>query len=193
MRSRTLAGVVAGIAILALGAGAATTASPAPAAPPGITILPDLPEPGEAQFVPGQSHYVPPTAPPAQDVGMNAVQTLAVPFYACPGFSGLDRQNPLANLYKDVFTWAPYAPYQVGNSGGNINWSLNPYKNASWYMWFHSLRWLGQGCRASNASRSPAPGPAPPTEDAARQTIRFGRRGGASVTPAGAGRLDQTG
>jgi len=26
---------------------------------------------------------------------------------------------------------------------------LNPYKNASWYMWFHSLRWLGQGIIAA--------------------------------------------
>jgi hypothetical protein len=149
MKHRRLTSVAAGLAVAALGFGAATTASPTPAATPGITVLPDVPEPTEAQFVPGQTNFVPPTAPPAQDVGKNEVQTLAAPFYACPGFSGIDRQNPLANLYKDVFTWAPYAPYKVGNGGGNINWSLNPYKNASWYMWFHSLRWLGQGIIAA--------------------------------------------
>jgi hypothetical protein len=116
---------------------------------PGILIVeaPDRPE--EAQFVAGQANVVPPTAPPAQDVGKAAVQTLAAPFYACPGFSGLQTTNPLANLYKDVYTWGPYAPYKVGNGGGNINWALNPYKNASWYMWFHSLLWLGQGVIAA--------------------------------------------
>ncbi|GAB2651091.1 hypothetical protein GCM10009743_28950 [Kribbella swartbergensis] len=99
--------------------------------------------------MPGGSNVVPATAPPATDVGTNQVQTLAAPFYACPGFSGIERTNPLANLYKDVFTWGPYAPYKVGNGGGNINWLSNPYKNASWYMWLHSLRWLGQGIVAA--------------------------------------------
>ncbi|MGW1347366.1 heparinase II/III domain-containing protein [Kribbella sp. NPDC002412] len=149
MRSTGLAVVAAGCAALALVAGPLSTASPAPAAPPGITILPDVPEPDEAQFVAGQSNVVPPIAPPAQDIGKNPVQTLAAPFYACPGFSGIETTNPLANLYRDVFTWGPYAPYRVGNGGGNINWASNPYKNASWYMWFHSLRWLGQGIIAA--------------------------------------------
>ncbi|HEX7536581.1 MAG TPA: heparinase II/III family protein, partial [Dermatophilaceae bacterium] len=31
---------------------------------------------------------------------------------------------------------------------GNVNWRLNPYKNASWYMWLHSLRWIGQAIMA---------------------------------------------
>ena len=89
------------------------------------------------------------SAPAATDIGKNQIRSLAAPFYACPGFSGIEKPNPLANLYRDVYTWGPFAPYKVGNGGGNINWAANPYKNTSWYMWFHSLRWLGQGIIAA--------------------------------------------
>jgi len=133
-----------------LGAGTAVGEERRTAEGPGITIVPAPPGPEEAQFVAGASNVVPATAPPATDVGKKQVQSLAAPFYACPGFSGIDRTNPLANLYSDKFAWGPYAAYKVGNGGGNINWSLNPYKNASWYMWFHSLRWLGQGIVAGS-------------------------------------------
>ena len=136
-----------GIAALAFGAGTAAGATRAPT--PGITIAPAPAGPQEAQFEPGASNFVPPTAPPATDVGTRRMQSAVAPFYACPGFSGIETANPLANLYADKFAWGPYAVYQVGTGGGNINWSLNPYKNASWYMWFHSLRWLGQGIVAA--------------------------------------------
>jgi hypothetical protein len=150
MRYRGTAVAAVGIAVLVLGAGTATGETRAPAAEsPGIRIDPAPEEPGEAQFVPGASNVVPPSAPPATDVGAGQVQSLAAPFYACPGFSGIERTNPVANLYADKFQWGPYAAYKVGNGGGNINWGLNPYKNASWYMWFHSLRWLGQGIIAA--------------------------------------------
>ncbi|HZX05029.1 heparinase II/III domain-containing protein [Kribbella sp.] len=113
---------------------------------PGIRIVPGPVDPAEAQFVPGASNVVPPTAAPATDIGVSRARSLAAaPFYACSGFSGIERPNPVENLYADTFTWAPYAAYKVGDGNGNINWSLNPYKNASWYMWLHSLRWLGQG------------------------------------------------
>ncbi|HET6741663.1 MAG TPA: heparinase II/III family protein [Kribbella sp.] len=147
MRFNRSAAAIAGIATLVLGAGTAAGATRAPT--PGITIAAAPAGPGDAQFVPGATNVVPATAPPATDIGKAKMQTAAAPFYACPGFSGLDAQNPLANLYADKFTWSPYAAYKVGNGGGNINWSLNPYKNASWYMWFHSLRWLGQGIIAA--------------------------------------------
>ncbi|MFI5696446.1 heparinase II/III family protein [Kribbella sp. NPDC051586] len=150
MRFNRTAAVTVGLAVVLLGAtGTATGTTRGPAAGPGITIVPAPADPWEAQFVPGATNVVPPTAPPATDIGKQPVQSLAALFYACPGFSGLDAQNPLANLYRDQFTWAPYAPTTVGNGGGNINWAANPYKNASWYMWFHSLRWLGQGIIAA--------------------------------------------
>ncbi|WP_350281401.1 heparinase II/III family protein [Kribbella sp. HUAS MG21] len=143
MRFRATAVVAVGIAVVLLGAETATGGSRTPAEEPGIQIVPGPEEPGESQFVPGASNVVPPTAAPATDIGADQFQTLAAPFYACPGFSGIEKTNPLVNLYADKFAWGPYAPYKVGNGGGNINWSLNPYRNASWYMWFHSLRWLG--------------------------------------------------
>ncbi|TDD23759.1 hypothetical protein E1218_17530 [Kribbella turkmenica] len=145
MRFTRTAGVAVAIALLLAGAQAAEGETRSPGAPPGIQIVPGPEGPGEAQFVPGASNVVPATAPPATDIGTSKVQSLAAPFYACPGFSGIDRTNPLANLYRDTYAWGPYAPVKVGNGGGNINWLANPYKNASWYMWFHSLRWLGQG------------------------------------------------
>lgn len=143
------AGMAVTIAVLALGAGTATGQTRTPADNPGIRIVPGPKDPGDSEFVPGASNVVPPTAAPATDIGTSKVQSLAAPFYACPGFSGLEKTNPLANLYADKFQWGPYAAYKVGNGGGNINWSANPYKNASWYMWFHSLRWLGQGITAA--------------------------------------------
>ncbi|HWD79619.1 MAG TPA: heparinase II/III family protein, partial [Kribbella sp.] len=68
--------------------------------------------------------------------------------YTCPAYSGIDRDNPLANLYKDTFTWGTTPPTKVGNGKGDINWRMNPDNNPSWYMWLHSLRWLGQGIAA---------------------------------------------
>ncbi|WP_329004027.1 heparinase II/III-family protein [Kribbella sp. NBC_00709] len=81
----------------------------------------------------------PPTAPPTpakQDT------------YTCPAYSGIDHTNPLSNLYQDTFTWGTTPPTKVGDGKGNINWRMNPDKNPSWYMWLHSLRWLGQGINA---------------------------------------------
>src|SRR5262245_49701330 len=120
MRFMRTAGAAVAIAVL-LGAGAA----PVENQTPGIMIEAAPAEPSEAQFVPGASNVVPATAAPATDIGKKQVQSLAAPFYACPGFSGLEKTNPLENLYADKFTWGPYAPYKVGNGGGNINWALN--------------------------------------------------------------------
>jgi len=135
------------LAALALCVGAAATAESAPAASPGITVLAGIPEPPESQFVAGASNYVPPVAAAATDIRPRV--SLAAGFYTCPGFSGIDRPNPVANLYGDLFAWSTFPAYKVGNGSGNINWQLNPYNNASWYMWFHSLRWLGQGIVAA--------------------------------------------
>ncbi|WP_328333981.1 heparinase II/III-family protein [Kribbella sp. NBC_00382] len=69
--------------------------------------------------------------------------------YTCPGFSGVETPNPLSTLYQDKFKWGIYPAYQVGNGKGDINWRSNPYNQPSWYMWLHSLRWLGQGIQAA--------------------------------------------
>ena len=146
---KRVAGVALGLAGLGAAMVGATSASSAPAAPPGIAILPDLPEPGDAQFAPGQSNVVPPVAPAAKDIGAVPIQSAVAGTYTCTGFGTVDDQTPLGALYRDTYAWGPFAPVKVGNGGGNINWRVNPYKNASWYMWFHSLRWLGQGIIAA--------------------------------------------
>ncbi|GAA1550230.1 hypothetical protein GCM10009804_03540 [Kribbella hippodromi] len=81
----------------------------------------------------------PPTAPPAP-AGTNT--------YTCPAYSGIDRPNPVANLQQDTYAWGTTPPTKIGDGTGNINWRVNPDNNPSWYMWLHSLRWLGQGINA---------------------------------------------
>lgn len=149
--------VTATILVVTLAAGPAALASASGGAPAdptpggaGIEILPDLPEPELAQFTPGRSNVVTPAAPPATDMETPPSER-AAGTYTCPGFSSIDDANPLSNLYRDVYAWGPFAPYRVGNGSGNINWRLDPYRNPSWYMWFHSLRWLGQGIVAAGA------------------------------------------
>jgi hypothetical protein len=118
---------------------------------PGITVLPDLPEPGVAQFEPGKSNVVPAVNAAANDVKSGAPRTMSAGTgtYTCTGFSTVDDATTVAMLHDDIYAWGPYAAYKVGNGSGNVNWRLNPYKNPSWYMWFHSLRWLGQGIMAA--------------------------------------------
>jgi hypothetical protein len=164
----TLVSLTAGaLAVTPLGgSGAGAFAAPAK----GIKVQPDLPEPPYAQFVEGQSPVISPKAAPATDIRSapgttpgtgrttggtaataDQLAAAATGTYTCPGFSTIDDPNPVENLYKDLYTWGNYAPYKVGNGSGNINWRLNPYANPSWYMWFHSLRWLGQGIIAGAA------------------------------------------
>jgi hypothetical protein len=82
----------------------------------------------------------PATPPPSTPVANTGT-------YECPGYSGI--QVPLPMLMSDTFTWGDDPPYKVGNGKGDINWRSNPYKKPSWYMWLHSLRWLGNGIEAA--------------------------------------------
>jgi len=137
-------------------AGAATR-SAVPAE--GIPVLDPLPEPTEAQFLTGPI-YVAPTGPPAEqatDPGPGQIETLSAESrtmvqgtYTCSGYAGIDTKNPPTSLMADTFAWGPFKPYRVGDGTGNVNWRVNPYKNPSWYMWLHSLRWLGQGITAGS-------------------------------------------
>ena len=148
--------------ILVLGllvAGAAGTGGTAAAGPaetgPGIAVAADLPEPPGAQFVPGATNVIAATAAPAKDIttrrdARTTAGAAAAGTYTCPGFSTVDDATPLSSVMQDVYAWGGFKPYKVGNGSGNINWKLNPYSNPSWYMWFHSLRWLGQGITAAS-------------------------------------------
>ncbi|WBQ04326.1 heparinase II/III domain-containing protein [Kribbella sp. CA-293567] len=71
--------------------------------------------------------------------------------YECPKYSGIDGPNPVARIHQDTFQWGVHPAYQVGDGKGDINWRANPYNQPSWYMWLHSLRWLGQGIEAGRA------------------------------------------
>jgi len=70
--------------------------------------------------------------------------------YACPGYSTIDDAVPLSAVMKDTFIWSKFKATKVGDGKGNINWKANPYNNPSWYMWLHSLRWIGQGITAAS-------------------------------------------
>ena len=151
---RGAAGAAVGFALAMGGLVAGPPVAVAAPPGPGIAVLPDLPEPGFAQFDPGKSNVVPATKAAATDVQSAAPRTAAegatsAGTYTCPGFSTVDDATTVAMLKSDLFAWGPYAAYKVGNGSGNVNWRLNPYKNPSWYMWFHSLRWLGQGIMAA--------------------------------------------
>ena len=140
--------------LVAGAAGTGGTAAAGPAAGPGIAVAADLPEPPGAQFVPGATNVIAATAAPAKDIttrrdAKTTAGVAAAGTYTCPGFSTVDDATPLSSVLQDVYAWGGFKPYKVGNGSGNINWKLNPYSNPSWYMSFHSLRWLGQGITAA--------------------------------------------
>ncbi|MFC9693882.1 heparinase II/III family protein [Kribbella sp. NPDC056951] len=70
--------------------------------------------------------------------------------YACPGYSTIDDAVPLSAVMNDTFIWSKFKATKVGDGKGNINWKANPYNNPSWWMWLHSLRWIGQGITAAS-------------------------------------------
>ena len=147
--------VAAGVSGVAVAAPTSTTAGG-----PGIAIAADLPEPEGSQFVPGATNVVPADQAPATDITTpkSAKTTAAAGTYTCPGFSSVDDATPVSYLLQDTYAWGGFKAYKVGNGSGNINWKLNPYNNPSWYMWFHSLRWLGQGVVAAGQGETAALG-----------------------------------
>jgi hypothetical protein len=156
MPARLLAGAAAvalvGLCTLVAGgstAAGATSSGRVAGQAPSPKVLPPLPEePDAAQFADGVP-YVAPTSPPATDVGgASRSRSLTAPTYTCTGFGSVDDNTPLSQVLKDQYTWEGFPTTKLGDGKGNINWRLNPYKNPSWYMWMHSLRWMGQGILA---------------------------------------------
>ncbi|MDQ1537925.1 MAG: hypothetical protein QOE58_2318 [Actinomycetota bacterium] len=113
----------------------------------GITVRKPGPEPAGSQFVNGPL-YVAPSAPAATDVGVRSLRAAVPGTYSCEGYVEIDTPNPPSALMNDRYPWGNFAPVKVGDGAGNINWRLSPYQNPSWYMWLHSLRWLGRGITA---------------------------------------------
>jgi hypothetical protein len=137
------------VALVVFSLGSTAPGLPTVSATPGIRVLEPLPEPAGSQFLDGP-RYVPPAALPATDLGTRALRAVAAPTYTCPGYGGIETPNPPSALMQDIFTWGAFRPFKVGNGRGNVNWKLNPYSNPSWYMYLHSLRWLGQGITAGS-------------------------------------------
>lgn len=124
-------------------ASSATAVQPTPA--------PTVPEPPALGYIPP---YAPATAPPATDIKPLPGRRSLAPgasLYPCPSYGGIERTNPASAVKADIYAWGPYPRVKVGNGSGNVIWTINPYKNASWYMYFHSLRWLGQAISAGAA------------------------------------------
>ena len=126
-----------------------------PPAPPPAVSTPLVPEPPALGYIPP---FAPATALPATDIRPRVVpRTRLAPgvaptsVYPCTGYSGIQAANSVPDVRADIFSWSTFAPYKVGNGEGNVGWRLNPYKNVSWYMWFHSLRWVGQAIDAGAA------------------------------------------
>lgn len=63
--------------------------------------------------------------------------------YPCSGYGAMDVSNPLAQVMADRFRWGSWPAARVGNGAGNIVWTANPYRQPSWFTWFHSLQWIG--------------------------------------------------
>ncbi|GGI09559.1 heparinase II/III domain-containing protein [Egicoccus halophilus] len=68
----------------------------------------------------------------------------------CPGFSGLGRANPLDDVLAGQVVLNDRAPVDVRDGAGGIDWGLDPYGDATWRLWFSSLRWLGSAIRAED-------------------------------------------
>jgi hypothetical protein len=71
------------------------------------------------------------------------------PINVCPRFSGLDGTNPYVggrgniDLAHGYVTIMGHSTKLLNTSTGAVNWSANPYKNTSWQIWLHSLKWVG--------------------------------------------------
>ncbi|WP_427892716.1 heparinase II/III domain-containing protein [Kribbella sp. GL6] len=113
------------------------TGSPTPSTPAKPSRpAPSIPETTDEPLPGVDTPATPPPSTPVANTGT----------YECPGYSGI--QVPLPMLMSDTFQWGDDPAYKVGNGNGNINWRADPYKKPSWYMWLHSLRWLGKGIEA---------------------------------------------
>lgn len=69
--------------------------------------------------------------------------------YGCEGYGTLPRYNPIGEVARDRYAFDIFPRVSVGNGKGNINWTLDPYGDLGWKLWFSSLRWLGTTIEAA--------------------------------------------
>jgi hypothetical protein len=54
----------------------------------------------------------------------------------------LASMNTPSSIRAGVLTLSGYAPVSINLTGGNINWSFDPYQDPTWRLWFDSLKWM---------------------------------------------------
>lgn len=97
-----------------------------------------------------------PTDPAGAGIAQPRTQPLAQqvpdsePLFRCRGYSSLPRDNSREQVLRDEFAWGRFKAVKIGDGRGDIDWKADPYKQVSWRMWFHSLRWLGSLINASD-------------------------------------------
>ena len=60
----------------------------------------------------------------------------------CLGYHGLDGANPPRQVRAGRFRIPGTPPVRVAD-GADVDWSLDPHRDATWRLWLHSLEWLG--------------------------------------------------
>ncbi|WP_271394316.1 heparinase II/III domain-containing protein [Neomicrococcus lactis] len=73
----------------------------------------------------------------------------AAPVYQCDNYGQLPRYNTVATNAADYYNWYVFPNTKVGDGSGNINWTLDPYADLGWTLWFSSLRWIGPSIEAA--------------------------------------------
>jgi hypothetical protein len=59
---------------------------------------------------------------------------------AC-GWESMAALNPPEELRAGTLTIRSYAPVRL-NLSGNVNWRADPYRDSTWRLGFHSLKWM---------------------------------------------------
>ncbi|GGI05965.1 S-layer homology domain-containing protein [Egicoccus halophilus] len=162
--TRLLGAVLAGaMTLTVLGATPPSAASaqtePAPdAAPDGVPAAPDgaPPAPDGDSPAPGELELAPPVlAPPDEEAAEQAPDAATTQDATtahgslCLGFSGIDRDNPVAQVLRGEVVLTSRPAVQVVRNG-RVDWDLDPYDDATWRLWFSSLRWTGALIRADD-------------------------------------------
>jgi hypothetical protein len=58
----------------------------------------------------------------------------------CGWQASMAALNPPAALRSGVLSLPHYAPVNL-TLDGNVNWATDPYRDPTWRLWFHSLKW----------------------------------------------------
>jgi hypothetical protein len=77
------------------------------------------------------------------DAGPSAAAGRTIPCLPVSGLGSVTEAQARQLMTDGKLTLPGYAPVAIGTSG-NVNWGLDPFKNASWRKLFLSLKWLDQ-------------------------------------------------